>query len=78
MQRKNGAAIEEGGKMDEQKLPNGDVKKTRRSTEKISLRIVRRSFSKKNNKENVSGCFQSVNNEFLVVEMDQNKVRKEP
>ena len=42
MQRKNGVAIEEGGKMDEQKLPNGDVKKTRRSTEKVSLRTVRR------------------------------------
>ena len=30
MQRKNGAATEEGGKINEQKLPNGDVKKSKK------------------------------------------------
>ena len=41
MQRKNRAATEEGGKMDEQKLPNGDVKKSKKHRENIT-RIVRK------------------------------------
>ena len=41
MQRKNRAATEEGGKMDEQKLPNGDVKKSKKHRENIT-RTVRK------------------------------------
>ena len=55
--------------MDEQKLPNGDVKKNKKKH--------RENFTE-NSKENLSGCCQGVNNEFFVAEMDQNRVRKKP
>ena len=42
MQRKNRATTEEGGKMDEQKLPNGDVKKSKKKHLKMSLRTIRK------------------------------------
>ena len=55
--------------MDEQKLPNGDVKKNKKKH--------RENFTE-NSKENLSGCCQGVNNESFVAEMDQNRVRKKP
>ena len=55
--------------MDEQKPPNGDVKKSKKK---------HRENITQNGKENVSGCCQGVNNDFFVAEMDQNRVSKKP
>ena len=79
MQRKNGAATEEGGKINEQKLPNGDVKKSKKKhRENVTQNSKEKFLKKRNSKENVSGCCQGFNNEFFVAELDQNRVRKRP
>ncbi|KAB1209114.1 Altered inheritance of mitochondria protein 32 [Morella rubra] len=66
-----GAAAEEGGKVNDQKLPNGDVKKIKKKKREES--------NTESNKDNVAGCCQGVNGFTCCKDgrLEQNSVSEE-